>query len=688
MLVLLIAVPILAALAIWLAPASLARTLAVLGSVGQLVLALATAALFDWSAGGDLAAQPGTIQWTQVLNPELGITLGLSADAVSMWLILLTAFLGPLMVFGSFSAITTRVKTYYAWLLALQGVIVGVFAATDLILFYICFEFTLVPMYVLISLYGSSNRRKAAVKFFLYTFTGSIVALAGLVYVAWQHALAAGEWSFALTDLQAAAQAMSLGEQALVLGALMLGFGVKVPIFPVHTWLPLAHTEAPTAGSVILAGVLLKLGTYAIYRFVLPFVPDAVVHYAPVLAVLALIGIVYAGLICWVQRDVKKLVAYSSVSHLGFCVLGLFALTGVGLSGSILYMINHGLSTGALFFCIGMMYERYHTRSLNELGGLATRMPIWAFFMVFFTMASVGLPGLNGFVSEIMCLLGTWQSGAPGVGGQYGPLGPWYAAVAGTGMIVAAIYLLFMVGKIVFGPLKEPDGHAHDDSSHGPALPPDLSAREVGVLVPLALACLILGIYPKPVLSTLEHPVAVTLGVYGHEGDDGHGHEHAAVGEGADVAPEPPALIERYVVTEVAGSVRATAPGGVEQVAQIGMALPPGTVIQTGFRSVLIMRNDQHEVRLPRMGRYRIAESATTATPAAELVEVDYGRVEVDGVEVRGIRVSLPLPEPTERPELRYRWSDPDGVPVATPTAGLSADTAEAKGDAKVVRSW
>jgi len=283
-----------------------------------------------------------------------------------------------------------------------------------------------------------------------------------------------------------------------------------VPLFPVHTWLPLAHTEAPTAGSVILAGVLLKLGTYAIFRFVLPFVPDALREYAPFIAVLAVIGILYAGLICWVQRDVKKLVAYSSVAHLGFCVLGMVAMNRAGGAGAVMYMINHGLSTGALFFCIGMMYERYHTRSLDEVGGLATKMPIWAFFMGYFAMASVGLPGLNGFVSEFLCLIGTFQSGAQGIGGTDGNLGPWYAAVAGTGMIVAAIYLLYMVGKIVVGPLKEPSGHGHHhDDVH--ALPADLTPREIGILGVLAVACLVLGVLPGPMLKSINAPIEATL---------------------------------------------------------------------------------------------------------------------------------------------------------------------------------
>ncbi len=509
----LIILPLATALLIGFAPRSMAKTLAVVGSLAAFALTLVAMRQFDWD-------NPSLYQLTAdaPLIPELGIRLSIGIDAVALWLIALTAFLGPLCVFGSFTAITTREKTYYASLMALQGVMVGVFAARDLVLFYICFEFTLLPMYVLINLFGSTNRHAAAIKFFLYTFTGSIIALAGLVYVAALGASQRGHWSFDIGLLQATASHMSHTEQAWVLLALMCGFAVKVPLFPVHTWLPLAHTEAPTAGSVILAGVLLKLGTYAMFRFVLPFVPDAVVEYSGVIGVLAVIGILYGGLICWVQRDIKKLVAYSSVAHLGFCVLGLFCLNTIGAAGSVLYMINHGLSTGALFFCIGFMYERYHTRSLDEIGGLARKMPVWAFFTVFFTMASVGLPGLNGFVSEFMCLLGTFISGsarvgASGVGAAPGVYGPWYAAVAGAGMIVAAMYLLYMVGKAVFGPLREPGdhGHGHGHSDHAGGLPKDLSWREIGVLIPLAVGCVVLGVFPTPVIESLQNPIHATL---------------------------------------------------------------------------------------------------------------------------------------------------------------------------------
>ncbi|XHC26808.1 MAG: NuoM family protein [Phycisphaerales bacterium] len=347
----LILIPAAASVLIAMRTEKSAQTVAMISSLIGVVLALVAAAQFDWSNSG--AMQLGTETGIPLI-PALGVTLSTGVDAIALWLIILAAFLQPLMVWGSSTAINENKRSYYGWLTALFPAMVGVFVARDLIFFYACFELTLVPMYVLISSFGSTNRKKAATKFFLYTFTGSIIALAGLVYVAVFNLnldpatfAGAGAWNFDIAVLQQAAQEMPVGQQGLVLFAMMAGFAVKVPLFPVHTWLPLAHTEAPTAGSVILAGVLLKLGTYAILRFVVPFAPDAVLEWAWLIAVFAIVGIVYAGLICWVQRDVKKLVAYSSVSHLGFCVLGLFALNMTGLQGAVLYMINHGLSTGA-----------------------------------------------------------------------------------------------------------------------------------------------------------------------------------------------------------------------------------------------------------------------------------------------------------------------------------------------------
>lgn len=511
-LVLLMLTPLLFALGVLAAPAHRARFVALVGTLVAAVLAVWAVLVFDWNYAADKSQLGLAFEWL----PRLGLRFALGVDSIALWLIVLTALLGPLCVLGSWTAITSQRRTFYAWLLVLQAAMTGVFAAGDLVLFYICFEFTLIPMFVLIRVFGSTNRQAASVKFFLYTFTGSIIALAGLLYVVWFAARDGHGWTFDIETLSLVAMRMPADDQALVLLALLAGFAVKVPLFPVHTWLPLAHTEAPTAGSVILAGVLLKLGTYAIYRFVLPFTPVALVEYAPAIAVLCVVGIIYAGLVCWVQEDVKKLVAYSSVSHLGFCVLGLVALNTSGITGSVMYMINHGLSTGALFFLIGFVYERYHTRSMRELGGLASKMPVWSSFMVFFAMASVGLPGLNGFVSEFLCMLGAFQAdsawamaegGAPG--GTWGVLGPWFAASAALGVIIAAMYLLYMVGRVCFGPLVEPSGH-HDE--HGEdALPADLTAREIGVLLPLAALCLYLGLQPTPLMRSMESPINATV---------------------------------------------------------------------------------------------------------------------------------------------------------------------------------
>jgi NADH-quinone oxidoreductase subunit M len=522
MLLVLILIPLLAAAIIPFVPRrNAAYPIALIGMLAALAVGDYAFFQINWKEAGSSITKSGSTLFAQSFDwfPGMGIKLALAINPVSGLLIALTLVLGPLCVLASRTAIKERVRTYYFWLLVLQSAMIGVFSARDLVLFYIFFEFTLIPMFVLIGVYGSTNRRAAAIKFFMYTFTGSVVALAGLVYVAWRHASGDNwHWTFDIDTLAATARSMTVTEQYWVFGALMAGFAVKVPLFPFHTWLPLAHTEAPTAGSVILAGVLLKLGTYAIYSFVLPFVPAAVVHFAPLVATFSIIGIICVGLVCWVQRDVKKLVAYSSVAHLGFCMLGMFALNVTGLKGSVLYMINHGLSTGAIFLCIGMMYERYHTRSMDEIGGLAKKMPIWACFMVFFAMASVGLPMLNGFVSEFMCLMGAWQASdtwaASGLNfGTTGVLGPKFASIAGAGMIIAAIYTLYMVGRVVWGPLRLPGGHGdhgHDghheehNESGDEELTTDLSWREIGVLVPLAALCLLLGLYPKPFLAAID----------------------------------------------------------------------------------------------------------------------------------------------------------------------------------------
>ncbi len=457
--------------------------------------------------------------WTSDLLyiPDLGVGLLLGMDAVSYWLVLLTTVLMPLVIFGSYSSVATKQKGYYFWLSVLVTPMIGTFVARDALLFYVFFELTLVPMFFLIGIWGGEDRLRAAKKFFLYTFVGGVFTLGGLIYIGAN----AGSFDLNVMAFWAQNPANVSGTAKVVLFvALLAGFAVKVPLFPVHTWLPLAHTVAPTAGSVILAGVLLKLGTYGLLAVVLPLgvlstgglLPSMSGTILPFLAVLCIIGVIYGALIAWVQEDVKKLVAYSSVSHLGFCVLGLVALNDWGMQGSVFYMINHGISTGALFLMIGMIYDRYHTRMFADYGGLGKVMPVFSFFLVLFTMSSIGLPGTNGFVSEFLTILGAFTSDH---------LGPIYGAFAAIGVILGAVYMLHMVARLVFGPLKLPAVHGmHDDHgqadagqgidpdpSHAQAKPKDLTGREIAILTPLAVLVIVLGVLPTPLLESIRPSV-------------------------------------------------------------------------------------------------------------------------------------------------------------------------------------
>ena len=483
--------------------------------IGVITFAISVALgveFYRGNPGSALVFHPASYQIT-----ALGFGFNLRVDAIGLWLAILTAFLTPLAIWFSFGSIVDREREYYAWMNALLLTMLGVFVSGDLLLFYIFFELTLVPMFFIIGIWGGPQRRYAAGKFFLFTFTGSVFTLAAAIYVG----VRAGTFDIA-GAISYAQFHLTYHEQLWVVLGFLSGFAVKTPLFPVHTWLPLAHTEAPTAGSVILAGVLLKLGTYGLLRLAVPIglltfhdtqtgvVFPGLVH---AVGIICVIGVIYAALVAWVQPDIKKLVAYSSVSHLGFCVLGLFALNTIGMQGSVLYMINHGLSTGAMFLVIGMIYDRYHTRDINELSGLAKRMPILAFFFVFFVLASIGLPGLNGFWSEFLTILGAFTSPH---------LGPVYGSVAALGIILGAVYMLHMTARVIWGPLKVPNvaDHGHSQADQGQAATPahggheshgedpgDIGFREISILVPIALAVIVLGVKPGIVIDRMVGPV-------------------------------------------------------------------------------------------------------------------------------------------------------------------------------------
>lgn len=439
---------------------------------------------------------------TQSTTPDgdpVRLELHLGLDGVSVILIVLTTVLTLSCVLISWDSIRERASAYFASLMLLEAGLIGVFCAFDVILFYVFFEFTLIPLFFLIAIWGGPDRKFAAVKFFLYTLFGSLITLLGLASLILHAASGGLATPCSIPDLAAwlTAHPLAPTTQAALFLALSAGFLIKVPVFPFHTWLPLAHVEAPTAGSVLLAGVLLKLGTYGFLRLCLPMLPDACLTVGvPLLGLLSVIGIIHGSLCALAQRDIKKLIAYSSVAHLGFCMLGLFALNAEGISGGVLQMINHGLSTGALFLLVGMVYERYHTRRLDDLGGLAARLPILACCMVFISMASIGLPGLNGFVGEVLALAGMFKRH------------PLYGALGATGVILGAWYLLTMVQQAFFGPLREP----HSAADHEPVR--DITPRELAALGPLAVLCLWIGVHPEPVLDLIRPDVAAVAALY------------------------------------------------------------------------------------------------------------------------------------------------------------------------------
>ena len=414
---------------------------------------------------------------------QVDIKYYVGIDGLNLLLVMLTTLLGPIVVLSSWHYISSQQKGYYTLLLLLQTGVTGVFCSFDLFLFYVFFEITLIPMYFIIGIWGGEERIYAAVKFVIYTLVGSLLMLVAILYLGYAAGEAVNGGTFTTDYFKLVSYNVPLGSQTWLFFLFALSFAIKVPLFPLHTWLPDAHVQAPTGGSVILAGVLLKMGTYGLVRFCLPFFPSASYQYAMLFGVLAVIGIIYGALVARVQSDAKKLVAYSSVSHLGFVVLGIFAFTPEALQGAVIQMINHGISTGALFLLVGMLYERRHTREMADYGGIARSVPVLTFFMVFSVLASAGLPGLNGFVGEFLILLGAFKSTAVGH--------PVLIALATTGVILAAVYLLWMVYRTFFGALDREENRTMND----------LDAREVGLLLPLVVLMLVIGFAPNPFLE-------------------------------------------------------------------------------------------------------------------------------------------------------------------------------------------
>lgn len=513
----------------------LSRWVALASTAFSLVLSVGIVVAFDPDATGpQFLVDVPWLGTTNAGTPDIRFALGV--DGISLWLVALTGLLMVPAVLISWEAITERPRAFYALLLALETGMLGVFTALDIILFYVFFEFTLIPLFFLIGLWGGPERRLAARKFFLYTLSGSVLTLVGLLYLVaayFDHTASTGRpvLTFSIPRLLSSAASgdfrIDASVQWWVFLALFAGFAIKVPLFPFHTWLPLAHVEAPTAGSVVLAGVLLKIGTYGFLRFSLPLLPDGSAAFVGFVSCLAVIGIIYGALTALGQSDIKRLVAYSSVSHLGYCVLGLFALNHVGIAGSLLQMVNHGLSTGALFAIVGMLYERYHTREIAAFGGIAGKMPILGFFMLVVTFSSIGLPGLNGFVGEFLILVGAFEMNRA------------LTAIAALGIVLGAYYMLWLVQRMFFGPLREPssDHAAHSSATpsaahshaaatashvsgphgagshvagHAAAHPEpgcDIKPREIAALTPIVAVCLWIGVYPNYFLDRMKPAV-------------------------------------------------------------------------------------------------------------------------------------------------------------------------------------
>lgn len=450
---------------------------------------------------------------------EIGARYHLGVDGISLWLVLLTTLIMPIAVISSWHAVEKRQLAFYTFMLLLEAAMIGVFVSLDLLLFYLFFEASLVPMFLLIGIWGGSNRRYAAIKFFIYTAAGSLLMLVGIIALYFIYG--SFDYTAILAQMREGRTLDGTTEFWLFL-AFAIAFLIKTPVFPFHTWLPDAHTEAPTAGSVILAAVLLKMGTYGLLRFNFALFPVASRYFAPLMITLAIIGIIYGALVAMVQPDVKRLVAYSSVSHMGFVVLGLFSFTDQGMQGALYQMLNHGVSTGALFLFVGMIYERRHTRQISDFGGLGHSMPLFSTLFVFASLSSIGLPLLNGFVGEFLIMLGMWNSTAVGH--------PWIATMlAGTGVIWAAVYMLWMLQRVVMGPLTRDEN----------ARLSDLNGREIGLLVPLLVLMVVMGAYPRPFLERARASVeTVRARIVAPQGEGGSFTAH--VPSSADHVGEKP----------------------------------------------------------------------------------------------------------------------------------------------------
>jgi len=480
---LLLLLPLIGALVLLLVPRQQRQTLLTLAL-------LSSTAAFIWSLRLFQAFDPGAgeMQFVERIPwmPAFGIGYIVGIDGISLFLVLLTTFLMPLAIVASWT-VQDRIKEYLFFMLVLETGMLGAFVALDLFLFYVFWEVMPVPMYFLIGVWGGTRRIYAALKFVVYTMAGSLPMLVAIIYLASRYAHVNQVMTFDL--LQLYNLRLPVNEQIWLFLAFGLSFAIKVPLFPFHTWLPDAHVEAPTAGSVILAGVLLKMGTYGFLRFAMPLFPDAALVLTPMIIALAVIGIIYGASVAMMQPDLKKLVAYSSVSHLGFVMLGLFALNIQGIQGGIYQMVSHGLSTGALFLLVGMLYDRRHTRMIADFGGLWHQLPVFSVLFLIVTFASIGLPGLNGFIGEFLILLGAFS------------VKPGWTAAAAIGVILGAIYMLWMFRRVFFGPVTHPENQKLSD----------LNRRELLILAPVIALIIIMGIYPQPFLSRMKPSVDVTL---------------------------------------------------------------------------------------------------------------------------------------------------------------------------------